>query len=973
MNVGVKTQSTDNDPNARINKRHSNDAPSQEVTSLFSAQNRAPRIKEHPSNTVAGRSEPATLRCVVEGRPKPAVYWYKDGTPLPPAEDGHRVLLEDGLLFLRVNRGKKDSDEGTYWCVAKNNLGEVASKNVTLAVAVIRDEFRIEPHDIQVAAGESAVLECQAPRGVPEPSVHWVKDGQNLDIEVNGRVTVTESGSLKILETLPTDSGVYRCVATNIAGERQSRAAALIIQRRPHFLVKPNNVTVLIGQKVELNCQSSDPNVKLTWIRDSGSLPATSIIDRGALKFDAVEVTDAGVYSCQIDSHTGTNTATAILTVYSLPEFTVVPENQTVWEGDSITIRCEAKGVPSPIIVWITEGTQHSLVFSECGHDDSKNKSAGQLLKNSSGSVIEYELIHARRYLQQDVLVLKRVDVTSSTTIKVVWDVKTDYNEYLEGVKIWYNGTFLNWKNSTDTALTLTNDGNCIVNGSLTTIYNSGSSSHLLTGLSPYTHYDIFLMPFYKLLLGKPSNLMSGVTEEDVPSEPPQNVTAGVINATAAWIRWEPPPALSWNGELTGYLIEIRTGGGRVVGQMSLGPRTLAAAASSLRAGGRYSARAAALTRRGAGPFSAPAQIHLTATHAPRHYVQPEPPQDSAASQMFPETWLLALGLTLFSVTVIAVFIFFYVKRRHGAQRKKSTGSAIVTAQQCLLNKETIWLRDKPTFGTVNDSGVDVINCHQSLLHGGHATSVLSVEPEYSLPQNSIQDLKVSSVDRLRRRPPEPYASNAIYTELNFKDEKTFDDCTERCSGHNNSTIHSCDGSVHYSSGECSTCCRSSISSRSTKDYREPNKAISVPARDNECHSCHTSRSGSRSRQDASRVCPNASDIEYDYPQWHWLGKENSFKTSNQAVNRASTGRSDQGCQINLCDILPPPPYRIVIATRGAKSGVLRADTRPFKGLPQTLRLREGVPSVGCKSGCLSCTMRARYQDRRASVSHEDL
>lgn len=43
------------------------------------------------------------------------------------------------------------------------------------------------------------------------------------------------------------------------------------------------------------------------------------------------------------------------------------------------------------------------------------------------------------------------------------------------------------------------------------------------------------------------------------------------------------------------------------------------------------------------------------------------------------------------------------------------------------------------------------------------------MEPEYSLPQNSIQGLDASSVDRLRRGPPEPYASSAIYTELNFK------------------------------------------------------------------------------------------------------------------------------------------------------------------------------------------------------------
>lgn len=52
-------------------------------------------------------------------------------------------------------------------------------------------------------------------------------------------------------------------------------------------------------------------------------------------------------------------------------------------------------------------------------------------------------------------------------------------------------------------------------NFTMTTVHNSGSSSHLLTGLMPYAQYNIFLMPFYKLLLGKPSNMKSGFTEED--------------------------------------------------------------------------------------------------------------------------------------------------------------------------------------------------------------------------------------------------------------------------------------------------------------------------------------------------------------------------------------------------------------------------------------------------------------------------
>ncbi|XP_026759627.2 LOW QUALITY PROTEIN: netrin receptor DCC-like [Galleria mellonella] len=928
------------------------------------AQNRAPRIKEHPSNTVSGRSEPATLRCVVEGRPKPIVQWYKDGLPLPPAEDGHRVLLEDGLLFLRINRGKKEGDEGIYWCMARNIAGEAISHNASLNVAVLRDDFRAEPSNSIVAAGEPAILECSPPRGIPEPSVYWVKNNQIYDVELNGRVTVTDTGNLKILETLPSDNGVYRCVATNIAGERQSRIAGLIVLKRPHFIVKPNNITTLVGQTVEFNCQSYDSNVKITWVKEDGSLPSHASIIRGLLRLEHVSASDAGVYSCRADSNAGSSITSATLTVNSLPHFTQIPSNLTAWEGDVVSIPCEARGLPTPTTFWILEGNQDSLLFPECTKsntsllylDGAKPEHSGRVIctaVNAAGSIMQeayltvlkknnndlkessldqdssiiydnearmtqYELVQSRKYLQQNVLVMRRVEALSSTSLKVVWDVLTDYNEYLEGVKIWYNGTTLNWKNVTNEEVAILNSSHsgAIVcsNGSLTNVDNSGSSSYILSGLMAYTQYDIFLMPFYKMLLGKPSNLMTGYTDGDVPSAPPQSVTAGVINATSAWIRWEPPPANTWNGELTGYLIEIRVSGstgGRVVGQMSLGPRTRAAAASSLRSGGRYTARAAAVTSKGHGPFSAPAQIHMLPTQSQRHYVQTEPPQDGNIPHILQETWLLALGLILFSVIVIGLFSIYYIKRRNGIQRKKSNGQSIVTAQQCLLNKDTIWLRDRPVFASANDPTLDVTSCNQSLLHGGQSTSILSVEPEYSLPQNSIQGLDASSVDRIRRGPPEPYASSAIYTELNFKDNNEMDvrNCSERRS-HNNSIVRSCNGSIQYSNGECSTCCHST-SSRSTKDYREPRHEMvhnEINVLEDDCVSCHTNRSGSRSRQDKSKVCP-ANDLEYDYPQWHWLGRENSFKIPMQTSRHSNVARSEQGCQINLCDILPPPPY----------------------------------------------------------------
>lgn len=46
------------------------------------------------------------------------------------------------------------------------------------------------------------------------------------------------------------------------------------------------------------------------------------------------------------------------------------------------------------------------------------------------------------------------------------------------------------------------------------------------------------------------------------------------------------------------------------------------------------------------------------------------------------------------------------------------TGAAIVNAQQCLLGKEAVWLRERPMFEGSNEPRIEILNCHQSLLHG---------------------------------------------------------------------------------------------------------------------------------------------------------------------------------------------------------------------------------------------------------------
>lgn len=54
-------------------------------------------------------------------------------------------------------------------------------------------------------------------------------------------------------------------------------------------------------------------------------------------------------------------------------------------------------------------------------------------------------------------------------------------------------------------------------------------------------------------------NLVSiaGKTLDGPPSGPPTDIRVGVINNTAAFVRWSPPSPAMLNGELTGYKVSL--------------------------------------------------------------------------------------------------------------------------------------------------------------------------------------------------------------------------------------------------------------------------------------------------------------------------------------------------------------------------------------------------------------------------------
>ncbi|XP_040287057.1 roundabout homolog 4 isoform X3 [Bufo bufo] len=272
-----------------------------------------PRIIEHPSDLVVRRDQPGIMNCRAEGNPEPTIEWYRNGESVNFSK-GHNSLIPGGSLFFLHIKGR--SDEGVYTCLARNHLGVAISRNASLTIAVLKDEFRQEPLDKVVIAGRPLVIDCSPPKGYPEPVVTWRKNGALL-YRNNTRYTFA-AGRLSIARPLSTDAGVYMCVASNQAGERTSRGAVISVLEIPQFTNKPADVVAKPGSIVQFACRAEgNPKPIVQWSREKGVLPTGryAITNENTLCLQRVTVQDSGTYVCTARSNIGAVSAPAQLVV----------------------------------------------------------------------------------------------------------------------------------------------------------------------------------------------------------------------------------------------------------------------------------------------------------------------------------------------------------------------------------------------------------------------------------------------------------------------------------------------------------------------------------------------------------------------------------------------------------------------------------------------------------------------------------
>ncbi|XP_053408441.1 roundabout homolog 2-like isoform X2 [Mercenaria mercenaria] len=325
-------------------------------------RNEYPKIGEGPKDVFFAKNSPGSLDCLASGVPTPTITWYQNGKEVQFDKDHVRMLLPDGqLFFLRFIYTKNQTHVGTYYCKAANSLGEVVSREATVKVAVIKDDFRQEPVDTTRSIHSTVTLHCKPPRGEPDPKISWQHNDR--PVSLGDRITQHKDGDLTITTLTAQDSGEYVCLATNKAGVRQSSPALLKVLEVPEITGFPEDVMREEGSTVEFHCEVLG-EADIQWKKEGGTSNKQKWrqLPDNTLRIENVEADDEGTYVCTAENAAGVVEAAAHLKIEYTPKFLVRPHDQVVAVGRTISLHCSAAGYPQPTIYWETKAKK-DLMF----------------------------------------------------------------------------------------------------------------------------------------------------------------------------------------------------------------------------------------------------------------------------------------------------------------------------------------------------------------------------------------------------------------------------------------------------------------------------------------------------------------------------------------------------------------------------------------------------------------------------------
>ncbi|KAM9851196.1 matrix-remodeling-associated protein 5-like [Aulostomus maculatus] len=310
-------------PDSHSSRPHRPPSPSLPAAPGAPVVRSRPKIADPHIRTVSFPAESvARLACEAQGEPKPSITWTKVATgavmSIHSRAQRFEVLPNGTLVIQNVQL----QDRGTYICSAHSFLGRDRSLT-TLEVWTRPPRMQLASYrEATIHQGGEVHLECQA-NGVPTPLLSWVLPDRSVltsSVNSSNRITMDTNGTLHISVTLPSDRGIYRCVASNSAGAASS-SVRVHVSSLPPVIHQPREEHLLLapGRPLYAHCSARGaPPPTLRWRIPDGTLVRPSqflhgnlfVLPNGTLHIRKVGPKDSGNYECTSSNAVGADKRT---------------------------------------------------------------------------------------------------------------------------------------------------------------------------------------------------------------------------------------------------------------------------------------------------------------------------------------------------------------------------------------------------------------------------------------------------------------------------------------------------------------------------------------------------------------------------------------------------------------------------------------------------------------------------------------
>ena len=260
---------------------------------------------------------------------------YKPDYKVPFSDEllysvGAQMRTSDFFMDLQyaIINGK---DVDTVYCEWLARVKPFSMLNAKLKDAIKPPSITQQPTNQTVNEGGTLTLSVIATNAT---GYQWKKDGEDI--------TSATSATYTKQSVAPSDAGSYTCVVSGEAGTSvTSEAATVTVNALPVITQQPSSQTINEGGNISLSVTATGAT-GYQWKKDGSNIPSAT--DATYSKSGALPA-DAGSYTCVVTGAGGAvESNAATVTVNALPVITQQPTNQTVNEGETLTLNVVATG-----------------------------------------------------------------------------------------------------------------------------------------------------------------------------------------------------------------------------------------------------------------------------------------------------------------------------------------------------------------------------------------------------------------------------------------------------------------------------------------------------------------------------------------------------------------------------------------------------------------------------------------------------